>query len=330
MKKKKYEKNVNQIEIVESLEDFIKVKRNIFNLFSKSKKKLCFYLHGGVGLGKTMISDHFFNYIDISKLRLHFNEFMINFHDFKHKSKRNSIAKFVKKLKQYELIYLDELQVTNIVDAMILGKLFETIFQENIKVLITSNIKIDDLYKDGLQRDQFLPFISIIKKNSIQKELIIDEDYRKSNINKLQRAYFPINEKITFKFNQSFRKLTKNKKKEKITLSIKGRNLIIHEFYDGIAKFDFVFLCGNHLGAEDYIEIGNKCKFVAIENIPIFNNENIDQQQRFITLVDIFYEKRISLMISLEDNLENINFSQKLIKPFERTLSRLYELTSIN
>ncbi len=327
--KKKYEKNVNQIQIVESLEDFIKVKKNFLNLFSKSKKKLCFYLHGGVGLGKTMISDHFFDYIDVSKLRLHFNEFMINFHDFKHKSKTNTIAKFVKKLKQYELIYLDELQVTNIVDAMILGKLFETIFLENIKVLITSNIKIDDLYKDGLQRDQFLPFISIIKKNSIQKELIIDEDYRKSSSNKLQRAYFPINEKITFKFNQSFRKLTKNKKRKKITLLVKGRNLIVHEFYDGIAKFKFEFLCDNNLGAEDYIEISNICKFVVIENIPTFNSENINQQQRFITLVDIFYEKRVPLMISLEASLENLNSSQKLIKPFSRTLSRLYELTSI-
>ena len=119
--------------------------------------------------------------------------------------------------------------------------------------------------------------------------------------------------KITFKFNQLFRKLTKNKKRKKITLLVKGRNLIVHEFYDGIAKFKFEFLCDNNLGAEDYIEISNICKFVVIENIPTFNSENINQQQRFITLVDIFYEKKISLMISLEDNLENLNFSKKLI-----------------
>ena len=326
--KKKFEKNINQIKIINSLDNFIEDQNIFFNFFLKSKKQLCFYLYGGVGVGKTMILDHFYNYIDISKLRLHFNEFMINFHDFKHKNKTDSINRFVQSLKQYNLIFLDELQVTNIVDAMILGKLFETIFRENIKVLITSNIKIDDLYKDGLQRDQFIPFISIIKKNSIQKELIIDEDYRKSDSNKLQRAYYPNNATTVFQLNQSYRKLTKNKKKQKITLNIKGRKLIIHDFYDGIAKFDFKYLCDNNLGAEDFIEITNICKFVVIENIPIFNNENINQQQRFITLIDIFYEKKNFLMISLESNLETLGSSQKLIKPFKRTLSRLYELTS--
>ena len=194
-KKNKFEKNLNQIKIVDALNNFIEEKKNFLNFFSKPKKKLCFYLYGGVGLGKTMISDHFFDFIEIPKYRSHFNEFMINYHNFKHENKSNSINKFVNKLKQYKLIYLDELQVTNIVDAMILGKLFETIFIANIKVLITSNIEIDELYKDGLQRDQFLPFISIIKKNSVQKKLIIDEDYRKLGSDKLQRAFLSDDEK---------------------------------------------------------------------------------------------------------------------------------------
>ena len=138
---------------------------------------------------------------------MHFNEFMINFHDYRHKEKNdNSITKFVKILKQnYDLIYLDEFQVTNIVDAMILGKLFEVIFRENIKIIITTNIKLNDLYKDGLQREQFLPFISIIEKNSIQKELVLDDDYRKQNLSNERRIYYPLNEKTTFKINQNFR-----------------------------------------------------------------------------------------------------------------------------
>ena len=127
-----------------------------------------------------------------------------------------------------------------------------------------------------------------------------------------------------------FRKLTKNKKNEKITLNIKGRNLIIPNFYDGIARFDFKYLCDNNFGAEDYIKIANLCKFVVIEKIPNFTDENINQQQRFITLIDIFYEKKILLMISLESDLENLGSSQKLTKTFKRTLSRLYELTSSN
>jgi cell division protein ZapE len=211
---------------------------------------------------------------------------------------------------------------------MILGKLFETIFNENIKVLITSNTKIDDLYKEGLQREQFHPFISIIKKNSIQKKLIINEDYRKLSPNKLQRAFYPINEKTTFKLNYLFRELTKNKKLEKIKIDIKGREFLINNFYDGIAKLEFNQLCNTNIGAEDYIKIADTCSFIVIQNIPCFNDENANQQQRFITLIDILYEKKISIMISMATRLENIGSSKKLFSPFKRTLSRIFELTA--
>ena len=139
---------------------------------------------------------------------------MINFHDFRHnyklQEKDNSIESFVKKLKEkIDVIYLDEFQVTNIVDAMILGKLFETIFKENIKILITSNIKIKDLYKDGLQREQFLPFIDIIKEYCTEHELIIGQDYRKSGSTKLKLFFHPVNEKTSFQMSQIFRQLSK-------------------------------------------------------------------------------------------------------------------------
>ena len=324
---KKYEKNQNQLEIVNLLENFFKHKKNIINLF-KSKEKLCFYLYGGVGFGKTMIFNHYYDFLDIPKTRLHFNEFMIKFHDFRHENKKNSIKSFVKDLKIYKLIYLDELQVTDIVDAMILGKLFENIFNEKIKILITSNIKIDDLYKDGLQREQFKPFISIIKKNAIQKELVIDHDYRRSGVKQLNRVFSPLNEKISFKINQIFRELTKFKKKTKVTLKIKGRNFFINDFYEGIVKFEFKTLCDDNLGAEDYIEIAKICNFLIIENIPSFDDFNVNQQQRFITLIDILYEKKIPLVISMENDIKKLSLANKLAGPFKRTSSRLYELTS--
>tara|TARA_X000001036_G_scaffold384515_1_gene378527 strand:- start:125 stop:1174 length:1050 start_codon:yes stop_codon:yes gene_type:complete len=327
--KNKFEKNSNQLKVVDLLINFVRPNNNFLNFFLKSKDKKCFYLFGDVGVGKTMIFNHFYEFLEIPKQRLHFNEFMIKFHDFRHKNKENSIFSFVKKLKNNAvLIYLDEFQVTNIVDAMILGKLFETIFKENIKVMITSNTKIDDLYKDGLQREQFLPFISTINENSIQRELIIDEDYRKLAPNKMQRAFFPINEKTTFKINQLFRELTKDRKLKEIKLNIKGRELMISDFYDGITKFDFVNLCDQNIGAEDYIKLAEISKFLLIQNIPNFNEDNSNQQQRFITLIDILYEKKIPLMISSETNLENITSSKRLIEPFKRTLSRLFELTS--
>ncbi len=323
-----FEINSKQVEIIDLLEKFISSKKNLLDFFKKNRK-LCFYLHGGVGVGKTMLLNFFYNNIKIKKNRTHFNEFMINFHNYRHKEKNdNSITNYVKILKQnYDLIYLDEFQVTNIVDAMILGKLFEVIFKENIKIIITTNIKLNDLYKDGLQREQFLPFISIIEKNSIQKELVLEDDYRKQNLENVRRIYYPLNEKTTFRINQNFRILTRDKKKETQNIVTKGREFLIDNFYKGIAKFSFDDLCDKKLGSEDYINIANVSKHVFILNIPVFNDVNSNQQLRFIILIDIFYEKKIMLTISCENNLENLGSSQLHKETFKRTLSRLYEMT---
>ncbi len=322
-----FEINPKQVEIIKLLENFISSKKNFSDFFLK--KKLCFYLYGGVGVGKTMLLNFFYDQIKITKQKIHFNEFMVNFHNFRHKEKNDSsIKNFVKTLKRkVDLIYLDEFQVTNIVDAMILGKLFEVIFKENIKIIITTNIKLNDLYKDGLQRDQFLPFISTIEKNSIEKELTLDDDYRKQNLEKTRRIYFPLNEKNMFIINQSFRILTRGKKKETKNIKTKGRKLVINNFYEGIAKFKFNDLCEEKLGSEDYINIANVCKHVFISNIPVFNDINSNQQLRFITLIDIFYEKMIKLTVSCEKNLENLGSSKLHKEIFKRTLSRLYQMT---
>ena len=328
--KNNFEENLQQLKIVDSLVDFLSTKKNIFNYFFKKKQKKCFYLYGNVGVGKTMILNFIYNFLYIPKQRVHFNEFMIDFHDYRHKmkEKNNSIYNFVNKLKKYKLIYLDEFQVTSIVDAMILGKLFETIFDEDIKIILTSNTKIDDLYKDGLQREQFLRFLYIIKKNSIQKELNLNNDYRKLSTTKLKRVFYSLNEKKILSVNQIFRELTKNKTKTIIKLEIKGRNFIISNFYEGFARFDFRELCDVNIGAEDYLKIAKKCKFILIEKIPNFSDENLNQQSRFITLIDILYENKIPLMISISSTLENLSSSKKLNIPFRRTLSRLHELTS--
>ena len=331
-KKKKFENNNQQIEIINLLDSFINPKKTVLNYFFNYNKKLCFYLYGGVGVGKTMIFNFIYDKLKIKKLRLHFNEFMINFHDFRHEREDyNSIRAFVKNLKKkYDLIYLDEFQVTNIVDAMILGKLFEVVFLENIKIIITTNIKLNDLYKDGLQREQFLPFIRIIKKYSIQKELSLKDDYRQTNEGKFKRIFYPLNEKISFKLNQSFRELTRDKKKEEKIILTKGRNFKIDNFFSGISRFKFNDLCDVNLGAEDYINIAEVCKHIFIEEVPIFNDENSNQQLRFIILIDIFYEKKIALTLSLANNISNLNSSKKHSETFKRTLSRLYEMTNYN
>ena len=329
--------NPNQLGSIDELNLFYNQNFNkslLKKIFTKQNYKTGFYLQGDVGVGKTMILNFFYNKFDKTKQRFHFNEFMISFHDFVCKNKENKqeniIDKFVQKLKnKSKLIYLDEFQVTNIVDAMILGSLFKKIFDENIKVLFSSNTKINDLYKDGLQRDQFLPFIKIMKEKTYETQLIIQDDYRKSVKNRNERYFYPLNESTNFKLNKFFRKITKNLTNQEMILSIKGRKLTIKNYFNGIARFDFKELCSKNIGAEDYIKITEVCNFIVIENIPIFNSDNSNQQQRFITLIDILYEKNIPLMITSQLQLDLLNSSEDLKKIFKRTISRLYELTSI-
>ena len=331
-----FEINPNQVEIVNSLSNYYieNFKQNLFKkIFSKKFKKLCYYLVGDVGVGKTMILNFFFNELQQKKMRLHFNEFMIKFHDFifKNKDKKNGIENFVKDLSnKTQIIYFDEFQVTNIVDAMILGKLFKKIFEEKIKVIFSSNTNINDLYKDGLQREQFIPFIKILEKNCIEEELLIDEDYRLTQNEDLDRFLSPINESTNFKFNKFFRKITKDKNKTLKVLEVKGRKIILENFYNGVVKFDFEELCNRNLGSEDYIKVSESCNFIFIEKLPHFEEDNSNQQQRFITLIDIIYEKKIPLMITSYVDLNSIKSSKSMTKPFKRTISRLYELTSIN
>ncbi len=331
---KNLEINQNQIDVIKRLQKYY---NNNFSLFSKfffkKNPKKSFYLYGGVGVGKTMILDFFFSEIKEKKKRLHFNEFMLSFHNFVHEKKdkkeENVISLFVKNLKsKVSLIYFDEFQVTNIVDAMILGKLFEHIFKENIKIILTSNIKISDLYKDGLQRDQFIPFIKIMENKSVEYKLKIDDDYRKSKDNKIQRFFFPLNQETNFKINKYFRTITKNKKNMIKALNIKGRIFKIKNFYEGISRFNFKELCDQNLGSEDYLEIVNNSIFIVIESIPNFNDINSNQQSRFITLMDIIYDKNIPIAVTANQKLDDFNSSKSLEKQFKRTISRLYELTS--
>ena len=335
-KKNNLEINSNQLNLINEINNFYNLNFNksfLKKIFSKDSSKPGFYLYGDVGVGKTMVLNFFFDHVGESKLRKHFNEFMLNFHDFFHerkeKNEENIINQFVKDLKsKTSLIYFDEFQVTNIVDAMILGKLFDQIFKEDIKIIVTSNTKISELYKDGLQRDQFKPFIKIMEDQSIEHELKIDDDYRKSNDNQKQRYFYPLNEETNFKINKFFRTITKDKKQSSMTLNVKGRDFKIENFYEGITRFDFNDLCDQHLGAEDYLAIIKNCKFIVIDQIPQFTDTNSNQQQRFITLLDVIYDKSIPIAVTANQNLDQFTSSRLLEKPFKRTISRLYELTS--
>ena len=332
-KKQNLEINSSQIDLLKKLQEYYQgnFQSLISKIFKRESFKKGFYLYGDVGVGKTMILDFFFDQLDHKKLRLHFNEFMLSFHNFVHERKgdnqENIINEFVKDLKSKAfLIYFDEFQVTNIVDAMILGKLFDQIFKEDIKIIVTSNTKISELYKDGLQRDQFKPFIKIMEDQSFQYELVIEDDYRKSNAQ--DRYFFPLDEETNFKINKFFRTITKDKKKTEKIINVKGRNFKIENFYEGVTRFDFKTLCDQNLGAEDYLEISKVSNFIVIKNLPQFNDINSNQQQRFITLLDVLYDKDIPVAITANQDLDKFNSSKSLEKQFKRTISRLHELTS--
>ena len=153
--------------------------------------------------------------------------------------------------------------------------------------------------------------------------MIIEQKIMKN----FKEIFFPLNEKTSFKINQRFREFTRNKKREKKIVITKGRDFVIENFYSGVARFKFKDLCDKNLGAEDYINIANICKHIFIEEIPKFNNENSNQQLRFITLIDILYEKKIRLTLSLEENLDNLSSSKKHSEVFKRTISRMFEMT---
>ncbi len=330
--------NPEQTDLIEKLDEFyVKLKDEtslVKKIFSKKNKDRGYYIYGDVGVGKTMICNQFYEFIDIKKKRSHFNEFMIEVHDFLHKNqkiekKENLLTEYARKLHENnKVLFLDEFQVTNIVDAMIIGKLFESLFDEGVFIIITGNIPMKDLYKDGLQREQFMPFLKIIKSKMIEYELKGNIDYRKQDVTKINRFFHPNDKLSNFNINQLFRKLTKDRKKLEKEIIIRGRKFPLPNFYDGVARFDFKDLCNQNLGAEDYIEIAKFCKFIIIENIPNFTDQVSNQQQRFITLIDVFYENKIKLMVSAENNLEDLTSSQNLEFIFRRTRSRLYELTA--
>tara|TARA_B110000305_G_C19104031_1_gene476590 strand:- start:211 stop:726 length:516 start_codon:yes stop_codon:yes gene_type:complete len=169
-----------------------------------------------------------------------------------------------------------------------------------------------------------------MKKKCLEQTLVIKEDYRKSQNKNNDRYFYPLNEITSFKINKLFRKLTRNKIKQEKILIVKGRKFTIKNYYEGVARFDFSDLCNKNIGAEDYIKIADVSKYIFIENLPNFDDKNSNQQQRFITLIDIIYEKKVSLTISSVANLNKLTSAKSLSEPFKRTISRLYELTSIS
>ncbi len=311
-------------------------KRDILSFFSRSDNPAPQgrYIYGGVGRGKTMLMDLFFETVDFTpKRRIHFHEFMLEVHDAigvaRKETDGDPVPIVVKKIAaDAQLLCFDEFHVTDIADAMILGRLFEGLFELNVVIVATSNVAPGNLYKDGLNRKSFLPFISQLEDKMDVMELISAKDYRLEKFQGEEVYFVPNDEKAAQSMKKIFYKLTGHEKGDACELVVKGRTLHVSEAAMGVAKFTFSQLCEMPLGAADYLTIAHTFHTVLLEGVPVMGPHNRNEARRFNTLIDTLYDSSTGLVMSAEaepDYLYNEGDGAFL---FERTASRLNEMRS--
>ncbi len=292
------------------------------------------YIFGDVGRGKSMLMDVFFDACPIEKKRrVHFHAFMQeiheNLHQLRKKKESDSLLFLAKKIRKESLLLcFDEFQVTDITDAMLLTRLFTHLINQGVVFVATSNYHPDDLYKNGLQRALFLPFIDLIKQTSKVVELVAKEDYRLSYFKSIKTVFYINSDSSGAKFlQQRFNELTNNGDTETKTLVVKGRKLTFSKVHGDILYSSFNELCERNLGPADYLELATEFKIIFIADLPIFSLEIKDQIRRFVTLIDALYEQKVKLICTTEVPVEQLYFDD-IDFNFNRTRSRLIEMQS--
>ncbi len=303
-------------------------------LFTPLQQTKSLYLFDDVGRGKSMLMDVFYEACPIeAKRRVHFHAFMQEVHEYIHhwreKYSGDPLPSLAVKIRQSSLILcFDEFQVTDIADAMLLSRLFTRLISQGIVFVATSNQHPDELYRDGLQRELFLPFIDLLKQSSEILELVAKEDYRLLHFNAMQSIFYvkKAGEKSDVLWRQ-FNELTNNGSVESRSLSLKGRTLEFAQAHGDILFSSFAELCGRTLAAPDYLLVASEFSTVLIQDIPVLSKDNRDQARRFITLIDAMYERNVKLIASFALPLEQYTLKDRDFD-FNRTRSRLYEMQS--
>jgi cell division protein ZapE len=300
------------------------------------------YVHGKVGRGKTMLMDLFFETCGVQrKRRAHFHEFMADAHeriyDFRQKVARGElpdqdvIALTAESIfKEAWLLCFDEFHVTDIADAMILGRLFGKLFDFGVVVVATSNVAPDDLYKDGLNRALFVPFIGQIVAHMEVLRLDARTDFRMEKLAGLKTWLVPADASARAGLDAAFARLTGNAPATPRDISIKGRKLHVPLQAGGVARFSFDDLCGRPLGASDYLRIAHDYHTVLIDRIPAMDEADRNAAKRFITLIDALYDNSVKLMASAEADPLSLYRATEGVEAmeFQRTASRLTEMGS--
>ncbi len=308
-------------------------KQGLFSKLSRSAPEPVkgLYLWGGVGRGKSMLMDLFFDVTEVEqKRRVHFHGFMQEvqaaLHDARKTGVDDAIAPVADDIaRNLRLLCFDEMQISDIADAMIVGRLFERLFNAGVAIVTTSNRTPDGLYKDGLNRDLFLPFIELLKEHLVVHKLVADRDYRQDRLAGSTVYFTPADAKARKAIDKIWVDITGGSAGP-LELSVKGRKVVVPAYRNGAGRSTFFDLCGLPLGPGDYLEIAKSVRVLVIDDIPRLSRSNFNEAKRFVTLIDALYEARVKLICSAADIPERLYLEGEGVFEFERTASRLREM----
>ena len=288
------------------------------------------YMWGGVGRGKSMLMDLLYDQVQAPKQRRHFHAFMQWVHSEIAKARAKGVEDPIKPMvdelaADIRFLAFDEMQITDITDAMIVGRLFEGLFAAGVTVVTTSNRPPIDLYKNGLNRQLFLPFIALLQERMVGHELASETDYRQGRLAGSPTYFTPNNAAAKAAMDALWMDLTGGNA-EPLTLHVKGREVVLPGYQNGVARASFFELCGKPLGAADYLALVDAVRVLVVTDIPCLSRDNFNEAKRFVTLIDTLYEGKIRLICSAAASPEMLYLEGEGTFEFERTASRLREM----